>query len=64
MLGPLHATVIIPIGDFNTGTPNYFAAEVANTTANLIAATWLITITCADGSKSYIGSSDNSFSMY
>ncbi|HXB96732.1 MAG TPA: hypothetical protein VNZ54_01685, partial [bacterium] len=45
------ATVAIPVGDFAAaGTANYFAAQVNNSVANLIGATWLISITCADGS--------------
>jgi len=58
-------TVPIPIGDFNApGTANYYAIENTNAGPNLIACTWLITITCADGSKSYISASDAGFSMY
>src|SRR5437868_1781242 len=40
-------TVSIPITDFAAaGSPNYFAAKVVNSVANLIGASWLITITC------------------
>ena len=58
-------TVSIPIGDFApAGSPNYFAAEVSNSLANLIGAGWVIRITCADGSVSYITNADSTFNMY
>jgi hypothetical protein len=58
-------TVSIPLTDFAApGSPNYFAAEVVNSVANLIGAGWVITITCADGSMSYITDTDNTFTMY
>lgn len=58
-------TVSIPIGYFNAaGTANYFAAKVVNSVANLIGASWLITISCADGTTSYISSGDTAFKMY
>ena len=58
-------TVPIPVGYFNAaGTANYFAGEVTNSVANLIGAAWVITISCADGSMSYITSVDNTFTMY
>ena len=58
-------TVAIPVGDFSAaGTPNYFAAKDVNSVANLIGATWLISITCADGSVSYITAGDTNFVMY
>ncbi|HXB97332.1 MAG TPA: hypothetical protein VNZ54_04715, partial [bacterium] len=58
-------TVAIPVGDFAAaGTPNYFAASVVNTVPNVVGATWLISITCADGSLSYITDGDAAFKMY
>src|SRR5882757_258978 len=57
--GVAGSTVSIPLGDFAAaGSPNYFAAEIANTVANSVGGAWVISITCGDGSLSYITSSD------
>jgi hypothetical protein len=58
-------TVPIPVADFAAvGSPDYFAFEDVNSVANLISCTFLITITCADGSSSYITAGDLGLTMY
>jgi hypothetical protein len=58
-------SVSIPPGFFNAGgTPNYFAAEVINTAANIVGGGWVISIQCSDGSVSYITDEDNTYTMY
>jgi hypothetical protein len=58
-------TVSIPLGYFApAGSPNYFAAAVVNTAANIVGGGWVISIQCADGSMSYITDEDNSYTMY
>jgi hypothetical protein len=64
-VGAPMGTISIPVGDFSAaGSPNYFAAEIQNSGANLVGGTWMISITCADGSLSYITDGDGTFSMY
>jgi hypothetical protein len=59
------ATVTIPIGDFSTpGSPNYIAFEDLNATPNQVSCTWLMTVSCADGSTSYFSPGDFSIAMY
>ena len=62
---PASNTVSIPVGDFAAaGSPNYFAARIQNSSSSALGGTWMITITCADGSLSYITDGDASFQMY
>jgi hypothetical protein len=63
--GVAGSVLTIPPSDFApAGSPNYFAAEVQNTVAASVGGAWLISITCADGSISYISSSDASYFMH
>jgi hypothetical protein len=64
-IGAPMGNISIPVGDFSAaGSANYFAAEIQNQNANLVGGTWMISITCADGSLSYITDGDGTFSMY
>jgi hypothetical protein len=56
-------TVSIPVGVFNASGVNTFAASISSV-PSLIGAKWLISMTCADGSISYISSGDSAFKMY
>jgi hypothetical protein len=58
------ASVSIPVAYFNASGTDYFAAEVINSSANLVGANWVISIVCSDGSLSYVTSADNAYKMY
>ncbi|HTB23273.1 MAG TPA: hypothetical protein VK914_11290 [bacterium] len=59
------AVVSIPIGYFAApGASNYFAVEDKNSEAFQLGCDWLISITCSDGSMSYITDADSSYTMY
>lgn len=58
-------SVSVPVGYFNApGVPNYFAAAIRNSAANLVGGNWVLSIQCAGGSMSYITNEDNTFTMY
>ena len=58
-------TTSIPVAYFNApGVADFFAAENVNNDASYVGAGWVITITCADGTTSYITDMDSSYTMY